>query len=235
VLFDRETLDVVRPAVAFIASASTCTRKRPKIALAELEFKAMRPSIAIPLLLVLTAGCVGDDPKPGSSSGGASDAGSGDGGGSVGANLLENPGFEDGCNGWSSSSGNLTVDAVFHGGARSCRVCTTGVEAGLYLSRPFGGAAKVGEKYVASAWLRNAPSAGNANSFTLGVRSLDAGQSDVETFSQQASVLTSSWQEVTMSFEIQKPGSALLRVEIGAGEAPAGSCFLVDDVAVRKL
>ena len=35
---------------------------------------------------------------------------------------------------FSQSSGNLTVDAVFHGGARSCRVCTTGVEAGLYLT-----------------------------------------------------------------------------------------------------
>lgn len=192
-------------------------------------------------VVALSAACVGDDPKPGSSSGGASDAGS-DGssssssGGSVGANLLENAGFEDGCNGWSSSSGNLTVDAVFHGGTKSCRVCTTGVEAGLYLSRPFGGAPKVGEKYAASAWLRNAPSAGNANSFTIGVRSLDAGQSDVETFSQQAPVLTSSWQEVTMSFEIQKPGAALLRLEIGAGEAPSGSCFLVDDVVVaRKL
>lgn len=206
-----------------------------------LRSSTMRPLTVIAVAALSTA-CVGDDPKPSSSSGGTSDAGSGDGGGSsssggsVGANLLENAGFEDGCNGWSSSSGNLTVDTVFHGGTKSCRVCTTGAEAGLYLSRPFGGAAKVGEKYAASAWLRNAPATGNASSFTIGVRSLDAGQSDVETFSQQAPVLTSSWQEVTMSFEIQKPGAALLRVEIGAGEAPAGSCFLVDDVVVaRKL
>lgn len=196
----------------------------------------MRAPLMMTTVAVLAAltGCVGDAPVLTGSSGGGNDGGSTSSGGTTGTNLLVNGGFEDACNGWDSSSGDLTSEPTFHLGAKSCKVCSNRTEAGLYLGREFGGAAQVGDKFVATAWLRNAAASGTASSFGISIRTLDTTQSEIEVGSQQAPVLTSDWQQVTMSFEVTKPGTMRLRVDVGASEGPTGSCFLVDDVSVSR-
>ena len=68
-------------------------------------------------VLAALTGCVGDDPVLTGSSGGSTSSS----GGTAGANLLDNSGFEDACNGWNSSSGDLTSEPTFHLGAKSCK------------------------------------------------------------------------------------------------------------------
>jgi hypothetical protein len=181
-------------------------------------------ALAALAVIALETSCVGDAP-PGSGSSGSE--------GSA-ANLVANGGFEDGCSDWFSSSATLTSDTTARSGAKSCRVCRNGSEAGYYVHRSVGGAAKPGERFGATAWIRAADGSPAGSGFTIALRGIDALESPLEAASGQAAVPSATWQEATVSFEVTKEGTSHLTVDIGAEAGPDGSCFLVDDVAVFR-
>lgn len=149
----------------------------------------------------------------------------------VSGNLVPNPGFEAGATGWNASGGTLTRVSPGHTGSYAARLANTGTgTATCQLNdHPDTVASTAAGRYTAGMWVLGAAAAGSTA--TLRVREY-AGSTLVGT-TEAKLVLSTGWQQVSLTHTVVSPGSHLdltLRRSTPAGQ----TCFTVDDVAVSR-
>jgi parallel beta-helix repeat protein len=150
-----------------------------------------------------------------------------------GTNLIGNPGFETGTSGWNNNgrAGVTVTQAVGgHSGSYSAQLAntTTSTLADCTLNdSPNWVKTTQAGTYQASLWAR-ADAAGAA--LKLRIREYNGG-----TFVGSQAVtmtLSTSWQQFTLTYVPQAPGSSTLDYTAYTTNAPPGPCFYADDAAV---
>ncbi len=149
-------------------------------------------------------------------------------------NLIGNPGFEAGLSGWntSGSGSNVTLTQVAggHGGGFAAKVTNTGTtNSGCTLNdSPNWVATTSAGTYTASIWVR-ADSAGA----TLNFRFREYTGSTLVNTATQTITLSTSWQQVTLSYAPTSPGSTLdLNAYLPTASGLPGTGFYADDAAI---
>jgi parallel beta-helix repeat protein len=148
-------------------------------------------------------------------------------------NLVGNPGFESGLTGWNTSGSGTGVTlsqvADAHGGAFAAQLTNTSSAAASCTlnDSPNWVKATVAGTYTGSLWVK-APTAGA----TLKVRFREYdGTTNAGSVTAQFT-LTTSWQQVSVSYVPNVPGSTL-DFNAYISSAPPGACFTADDVEIR--
>lgn len=147
-------------------------------------------------------------------------------------NLVGNPGFEESTNGWNVSGSDagvtLTRVGVGHSGGWAGRLSNEGTAPGMCKlnDQPNWVATTGTGVYGVGMWARaDAPGA----TLTIRIREY-AGNVLVD--KQTTSLgLSTSWQQVTLSYVTRSPGSTL-DLQAWVPAAPVGTCFYADDVAI---
>jgi len=151
------------------------------------------------------------------------------------ANLVGNPGFETDLSGWNTSGSgsniSLTRVAGGHSGSWAAKLANTGAAAStctLNDSPDWAKPTSAGS-YTGSIWVR-ADVAGK----TLKLRFREYSGSTLVGTQTTLATLTTSWQRVTVSYTTQAPGSSTLdfNAYLASADAPPGTCFYADDVAI---
>ena len=151
------------------------------------------------------------------------------------ANLVGNPGFETDLSGWNTSGSgsniSLTRVAGGHSGSWAAKLANTGATAStctLNDSPDWAKPTSAGT-YTGSIWVR-ADVAGKA----LKLRFREYSGSTLVGTQTTLATLTTSWQRVTVSYTTQAPGSSTLdfNAYLASADAPPGTCFYADDVAI---
>jgi parallel beta-helix repeat protein len=148
------------------------------------------------------------------------------------ANLVGNPGFETDLSGWnmSGSGSNISLAraAGGHSGSWAAKFVNTGTTASTCTLNDSPDWAKptAAGTYTGSIWVRS-----DTAGATLKLRFREySGSTLVGTQTTLAS-LTTSWQQVSVSYATQTPGSTL-DFNAYVSSAPPGTCFYADDVAI---
>ena len=166
----------------------------------------------------------------------SADAGSS--GGPTNTGLVENGGFENGCEPLFTSNGALTSDTTARTGAKSCKLCRTpGGEPSLYLYARLGNVnPKAGDIYDVSAWMRKAPGVDSGGNSLIAIASLDStGSVNGDGASANGpDAITDVWKEAKVSWTVAKADGEIARVDIGLPSAADNVCFLIDDLTVTK-
>jgi len=152
-------------------------------------------------------------------------------------NLVGNPGFEANLAGWntSGSGSNVTLTQVAggHSGGFAAMLTNTGtVNSGCTLNdSPSWVPTTSAGTYTATIWVR-ADSAGR--SVILRIREYNKTTSALVNTATSTVILTTSWQQVTLSYTPASPGSTYLDLNAytTTANSPPGTCFYVDDVAI---
>lgn len=199
----------------------------------------MARGISFAFLIVVAAAactaCVGEDPNSVPTTP-ASDGGSS--GGPANTGLVENGGFENGCDTLFTSNGALTSDSTAKTGAKSCKLCRTpGGEPSLYLYARLGKVnPKVGDTYDVSAWMRKAPGSESGGNSQIAIASLDSTGSPTGdgTTGNGPDAITDEWKEAKLSWTVAKADGQIARVDIGLPSAADNVCILIDDLTVTR-
>ena len=156
-------------------------------------------------------------------------------GGAGPPNLVGNPGFESGTPGWNTSGSGtgvtLTRVAGGHSGSWSAELTNTNTaNSGLTLndSPNWVSTTSVGT-YTASVWVRaDSPGA------TLTLRLREYVGSTQAGAASAAILLTTAWQQVTVTYVPVSPGSSTLDLNafVGTAASPPGASFYADDASV---
>jgi parallel beta-helix repeat protein len=150
------------------------------------------------------------------------------------ANLVGNPGFETDLTGWNTSgSGSgiaLTRAPGGHSGGWAAKLTNTGAtNATCTLNdSPDWARPTVAGTYRATIWVR-----GDAAGKTLKLRFREYNGTALVGSQTTLATLGSSWQQVAVAYTIQSPGSSLdFNAYLASADAPPGTCFYADDVAI---
>jgi parallel beta-helix repeat protein len=152
----------------------------------------------------------------------------------VTANLVGNPGFEVSTAGWntSGSGSGVTLARVAggHSGGFAARLSRTGSGTGTCTlnDAPNWVTTTEAGAYTASLWVRaDSPGA------TLKLRVREYAGPLVGSELTEAT-LTTSWQQVSVTYTPGSPGSSTLDLNAYVTGAAAGTCFYADDVALEQ-
>ena len=153
------------------------------------------------------------------------------------ANLFPLGDFEvGGCSGESYYS-VLSPDSTAHLGSKSCRVCSDGVSPDVFSfdSDVDGVTPPLSARYSAEAWVRSADDAGApAGGVELTLRTYtDAPVTIRDNALTARAPLTSAWQRLVIPLDITQSGMTKLTIVVD-GAYETGTCFLVDDIVVRR-
>lgn len=139
--------------------------------------------------------------------------------------------------GWTAFQGSLAKSATAHSGMASCRVCGAPGITDYFTMDDEGaaGAAVVGARYQAEAWVRTDPGFAAPGPGRIFLRSFrfDGGFIDLESSSSLEAQPDSTWRLWTSEITITKPNGKI-NVFVGVGARPA-ACLLVDDVVLRRM
>jgi parallel beta-helix repeat protein len=149
------------------------------------------------------------------------------------ANLVRNPGFEADLSGWNTSGSgsniSLTRSTGGHSGSWAAKLTNTGATAStctLNDSPDWAKPTSAGT-YTGSIWLR-ADTAGA----TVKLRFREYDGSTLAGTQTTLATLTTSWQQVTVAYTTQSPGSSSLDFNAYVSSAAPGTCFYADDVSI---
>ncbi len=152
---------------------------------------------------------------------------------SVGTNLVGNPGFETNTTGWNNNGRTgivLARVAGGHSGGFSAQLSntTTSTSPDCTLNdSPNWVKTTLARTYLTGSWVRADTAGAKLN---IKVREYN---NSVFVAQQVASVtLSTSWQQVQVSYVPQYPGSSTLDVTVYTSNAPPGTCFYADDVSI---
>jgi hypothetical protein len=215
--------------------------------------------VRVVLILAVTTSCSaltslddlssGADGSTGSDSGGSDVANANDvvqtndAGGDAGGNLVANGGFENGQGGcgtnWGNGySGTFTRVSPGHTGSNACLVCTSFSNPDSYQIDAIGLIPVQAGNYYAEAWL-GTPWDGGFPTAKVGVQIYFVGDAgtisgcpagDGKTYCQGSFVSAPPWTTSSVSFVVA--GSGQLKLDVHSYAGDAGTCFVVDDVAV---
>jgi hypothetical protein len=154
-----------------------------------------------------------------------------DAGANAEANLLPNPGFEEGdCAGWVSNGGTFSRDGLARSGAASCRVCAGG-EAIVGLSP---GALPIvpstGERYQLSAYIRAAPDSGASMGWQAVL------QTSVDSLYGVGVDPNDTWAEMVDDLDITTSDAGRLSAYFNTNvRGDGGWCVLIDDAVLVRV
>jgi parallel beta-helix repeat protein len=148
-------------------------------------------------------------------------------------NLIGNPGFESGLSGWNTSGSDpgasLTQISGGHSGSFAARVTNTSSTTATYVlndSPNWANSTSPGT-YTGSMWVRS-----DTPGATLRLRFREyAGSTQAGTATGTAT-LTSSWQQVTVTYSPVSPGSSTLDFNAYVVKGAPGSSFDADDASI---
>jgi parallel beta-helix repeat protein len=147
-------------------------------------------------------------------------------------NLVGNPGFETDLSGWNTSGSDpgvsLTRISGGHSGGFAARTANTGSTAATYLlndSPNWEFTTRPGT-YTASMWVRS-----DTPGATLKLR-LREYTSTLAGSATSTATLTSSWQQITVTYSPASPGASTLDLNAYVAKGAAGSSFDSDDVSL---
>jgi PKD repeat protein len=146
-------------------------------------------------------------------------------------NLISNSGFESNTNGWTTNSSSVTLARVSggHTGSWAARLTRTGSTAGTCTLDDGQSSVKrtSAGTYRASLWVKGATAGAT---LTLQLSELNGGT--VLGSSSATVTLTTSWQQVTVSYQPTRTGSSL-DFAASVAAVPAGAvAFFADDAAL---
>jgi hypothetical protein len=156
---------------------------------------------------------------------------------SLQVSFVRNPGFESDLSGWNTSGSGtgvtLTRVAGGHTGGWSAQVTNAGTTSGTCLlnDSPNWVTTTTSGTYTGSLWVR-ADTAGKP--LKLRFREYtNSGGTLVGTATAQVT-LTTSWQQVTVSYTAASPGTTNLdfNAYLSSTDAPPGTCFYADDASI---
>ncbi len=154
---------------------------------------------------------------------------------SLAVSFVRNPGFEVDSSGWNTSGSGtgitLTRVSGGHSGSWAAQLTNTGTTATTCLlnDSPDWARPTSAGTYSGSLWVR-ADTAGKPLKLRFREYSISSGV--LGTTTAQVT-LTTSWQQVTVSYTITAPGSTLdFNAYLSSADAPPGTCFYADDAAV---
>lgn len=183
------------------------------------------------------------DASPGADGGtdASDDAPSRDAGDDAGAPSIHPQGtFEGGtCAPWAGYQGSVTASTLAHTGSFSCRVCTAPTTTDFFTADDNGasGPGTVGATYRAEAWVRTDPSQPAPSEINVFLRSFRVDDNGVflalESASSPDTTIGAQWKYIETTLQLTKPNGRL-NVFVGAPHSP-GACFLLDDVALRRI
>jgi PKD repeat protein len=150
----------------------------------------------------------------------------------VNTNLVGNPGFETNTTGW-NTAGNSSVALARvsggHSGGWAAKLTNTGTASTTCVlnDNPDRIGTNINAPYTARMWVK-ADAAGA--SLTLRFREY---QGSTLVGTQQASiVLSTSWQQVYLTYTPTAPGSSSLDLQAIRYSTPSGTCFYADDIGI---
>jgi hypothetical protein len=150
---------------------------------------------------------------------------------SSGFNLVGNPGFETGTQGWEVGQGfALGRVAGGHASAFAAQVGNVvGRGGGCGVSdAPNWIAATDAGSYAAAVWVRN-----DRGGATVSLEVAEVADGQRVGSSRADAVLTTTWQRLAVEYEVRRPGSSLdLRISSNRKPHKGDPCFLFDDVSV---
>jgi parallel beta-helix repeat protein len=150
-------------------------------------------------------------------------------------NLVGNPGFENGLSGWNTSGSDpgvtITQVAGGHSGSFAARLANPSSTAATYTlnDSPNWANSTVAGTYTGSLWVRSdTPGASLKLRFREYVGSTLAGTAT------STVTLTSSWQQVTVTYSPVSPGSSTLDFNAYVSKGAAGTSFDADDASITR-
>lgn len=151
----------------------------------------------------------------------------------AGPELLDNPGFELGCAGWSPAEAAAEESTVARTGSRSCRVCGWSTVGAYFFGQSKTGTFVEGAQYLGEVWLRADPGdAAVAPDPILRLELIDKDNNQIGAYDQGAVALDATWKRATALIKIAN-GTARLNLEMWSHGG--GTCFLVDDASLKLL
>jgi parallel beta-helix repeat protein len=154
--------------------------------------------------------------------------------GSQPTNLVGNPGFELGLTGWNTSGSDpgvsLTRVAGGHGGGWAALLTNTlsGTSSCTLNDSPNWVPSTSGGTYTGTVWVRS-----DTPGQTLKLRFREYNGSSLVSAPTTLVTLTSSWQQVVLTYTPSVAGSTL-DLNAFISKAPAGTCFYADDISIVK-
>jgi len=157
---------------------------------------------------------------------------------SLAVSFVRNPGFEVDVSGWNTAGSGtgitLTRVAGGHSGSWAAKLTNAGssVNTCLLNDSPDWVRPTSAGTYVGSMWVR-ADTAGKPLKLRFREYTISSGAL-LGTATAQVT-LTTSWQQVTVTYTITSPGSTLdFNAYLSSADAPPGACFYADDAAVLR-
>jgi parallel beta-helix repeat protein len=156
----------------------------------------------------------------------------------LGVNFVKNFGFESDLTGWNTSGSGTGITlarvAGGHSGGWAAQLTNTNTtnQTCLLNDSPNWARTTTAGTYTARLWVR---ADRNGASFKLRFREYTADNVTLLGTSQTQVALTTSWQQVTVSYTVTSPGSTLdLNAFLASADAPPGNCFYADDAEIYK-
>ncbi len=151
------------------------------------------------------------------------------------ANLLVNPGFEDGVSNWATPNSDLEQIAGGHSGAyagRAHRVSGGGSSGGIDDSPNSVQQPQKDRVYAASAWVKGY-NGGEGKTLTLRIN--EQGGATADQSSQASVTLTSSWQHVTVQHTVLQVDRSSLDMSLTVTGWSSSQGFYVDDAVLELV
>jgi hypothetical protein len=152
---------------------------------------------------------------------------------SLNVSFVKNPGFETDLSGWNTSGSgtNITLTRVAggHFGGWSAKLTNTGTTATTYAvlqDSPNWVTTTIAGTYTAAAWVRS-----DTAGVTLKLKFQEYNGSVLVASASSQVTLSTSWQQLTLSYAIKSPGSTLDFRAYVADPVP-GTAFYADDLSI---
>jgi parallel beta-helix repeat protein len=148
-------------------------------------------------------------------------------------NLVGNPGFETGLTGWNTSGSDpgisLTRVSGAHSGSWAARLTNTSTVAATYVlnDSPNWVTTTTSGTYTGSMWVRS-----DTPGAVLKLRFREYAGSTLVGTATSSITLTSSWQQVTLTYVPVSPGSSALDFNAYVSKGAAGTSFDADDAVI---
>jgi len=149
------------------------------------------------------------------------------------ANLVGTPGFEADTSGWRPSGSGAALNRVSggHSGGWAAKLTRSGIFSSSCVlnDQPNWVATTSAGTYHGSIWVR-----ADAAGATLRLRFRESSSGTQVGSATQTITMTTSWQQVTVSYVPVSPGNSTLDFNAYISSAPTGTCFYADDASITR-
>lgn len=155
----------------------------------------------------------------------------------VGANLVANPGMEEGIDPWTPFNSTLAESAEEHSGMQSLQVCNGSTGAFTVYQdvvKSPGEEIVPGTGYTASVWVRAGEGAEPPATMKLTIRESGGASVRADHDGPEVGGVTGAWVQLQASGTIQESDRDNVILIVWAVEAADSACFATDDAVMRE-